>query len=90
VAVPQDHPPAIGSNNIRQYVSYKITRCWVRLPEFSSGNRNSLPLSHRAVLSIFIGVIAALSLIIRELRNAPMGYESEDGFHFGEQFFLFM
>jgi hypothetical protein len=39
------------------------------------------------VLSIFIGIIASLSLIIRELCNAPMGYESEDGFHFGEPIF---
>jgi hypothetical protein len=39
------------------------------------------------VLSIFIGIIAALSLMIEELRNAAMGYEGDDGFHFGEQFF---
>lgn len=62
----------------------------VPIAQFSSGNPNSLPVSIAAVLSIFMGIIAALSLIIRELRNAPMGYESEDGFHFGEQFFLFM
>ncbi len=36
-------------------------------------------------LSIFIGIIGALGLVIRELRNAPMGYEREDGFHIGEQ-----
>ena len=37
------------------------------------------------MLSMFIGVIGALALIISELRSAPIGYESEDGFHFGEQ-----
>ncbi len=41
------------------------------------------------VLSIFIGVICALSLIIRELRSAPIGYESEDGFHFGDEYLLY-
>ena len=35
--------------------------------------------------SIFIGIIGALALIILELHNAPVGYESEDGFHFGAQ-----
>ena len=36
--------------------------------------------------SIFIGITAgALGLVIRELRNAPIGYESEDGFCFGVQ-----
>ncbi|PYI64979.1 MAG: hypothetical protein DMF07_05695 [Verrucomicrobia bacterium] len=39
------------------------------------------------VLSIFIGIIGALGLVIRELRNAPIGYESEDGFRIGEQSF---
>jgi hypothetical protein len=38
------------------------------------------------VLSISIGVIGALALIISELRSAPIGYESEDGFCIGEQF----
>jgi len=33
------------------------------------------------VLSIFVGIISALGLVIWELLNAPMGYESEDGFH---------
>jgi hypothetical protein len=33
------------------------------------------------VLSIFVGIISALALVIWELLNAPMGYESEDGFH---------
>ena len=33
------------------------------------------------MLSIFVGIISALGLVIWELRNAPMGYESEDGFH---------
>jgi hypothetical protein len=37
------------------------------------------------VLSIFIGIIGALGLVIWELRNAPIGYESKDGFHFGVQ-----
>jgi hypothetical protein len=37
------------------------------------------------VLSIFIGIIGALGLVIWELRRAPIGYESEDGFRFGEQ-----
>ena len=27
------------------------------------------------------GIISALGVVIWELRNAPMGYESEDGFH---------
>jgi hypothetical protein len=36
------------------------------------------------MLSIFMGVIGALALVISELRRAPIGYESEDGFHFGE------
>ena len=40
--------------------------------------------------SIFIGIIGALGLVILELPNAPIGYESEDGFHFGEQFFPLM
>jgi len=40
--------------------------------------------------SIFIGIIGALGLVILELRNAPIGYESEDGFHFGEQLFPLM
>ena len=39
------------------------------------------------MLSIFIGIIPSLSLIIRELCNAPMGYESKDGFHFGDPIF---
>jgi len=39
------------------------------------------------VLSIFIGITGALGLVIWELRNAPIGYESEDGFRTGEQFF---
>jgi hypothetical protein len=42
------------------------------------------------VLSIFVGIIGALGLVIWELRNAPIGYESEDGFCFGVQFFLRM
>ena len=42
------------------------------------------------VLSIFIGIIGALGLVIWEPRNAPIGYESEDGFRFGEQFCLRM
>jgi hypothetical protein len=42
------------------------------------------------VLSIVIGITGALGLVIWELRNAPIGYESENGFHFGEQFFLHM
>ncbi len=33
------------------------------------------------VLSIFVGIIGALGLVIGELRSAPIGYESEDGFH---------
>jgi hypothetical protein len=33
------------------------------------------------VLSIFVGIISALGVVICELRNAPMGYRSEDGFH---------
>ena len=33
------------------------------------------------MLSIFVGIISALGVVIWELRNAPMGYESEDGFH---------
>lgn len=33
------------------------------------------------MLSIFVGIISALGLVVWELRNAPMGYESEDGFH---------
>jgi len=37
------------------------------------------------VLSSFIGIIGALGLVLWELRNAPIGYESEDGFHFGER-----
>jgi hypothetical protein len=40
--------------------------------------------------SIFIGIIGAFGLVILDLRNAPIGYESEDGFHFGEQFFPLM
>jgi hypothetical protein len=36
------------------------------------------------MLSIFMGVIGALALVISELRSAPIGYESEDGFHIGE------
>ena len=40
------------------------------------------------VLSIFLGAICALSLIIRELLNAPIGYESEGGFHFGDGYLL--
>ena len=32
------------------------------------------------MLSIFVGIISALALVIWELLNAPMGYESEDGF----------
>jgi len=40
------------------------------------------------VLLIFLGVICALSLIIRELLSAPIGYESEDGFHFGDGYLL--
>jgi hypothetical protein len=28
-----------------------------------------------------MGIIGALGLVILELRNAPIGYESEDGFH---------
>jgi hypothetical protein len=32
-----------------------------------------------------MGIIGALGLVLWELRNAPIGYESEDGFHFGEQ-----
>ena len=36
------------------------------------------------MLSIFMGVIGALALVMSELRRAPIGYESEDGFHFGE------
>ena len=40
------------------------------------------------MLSIFLGVICALSLIIRELISAPIGYESEDGFHFGDGYLL--
>ena len=31
--------------------------------------------------SIFIGIIGAFGLVILELRSAPIGYESEDGFH---------
>lgn len=37
------------------------------------------------MLSIFMGITGALGLVILELRNAPIGYESEDGFHFGVQ-----
>ena len=33
------------------------------------------------MLSTFVGIISALGLVIWELRNAPMGYECEDGFH---------
>ncbi len=33
------------------------------------------------MLSTFVGIISALCLVIWELRNAPIGYESEDGFH---------
>jgi len=33
------------------------------------------------VSSIFMGIIGALGLVILELRSAPIGYESEDGFH---------
>ena len=36
--------------------------------------------SRSLMLSISIGVIGVLGLIIRELRNAPISYESEDGF----------
>jgi len=34
-----------------------------------------------------MGIIGVLGLLSWELSNAPIGYESEDGFHFGEQFF---
>ena len=37
-----------------------------------------------------MGIIGTVALIIMELRNAPIGYESEDGFHFGEEFFPLM
>jgi len=40
------------------------------------------------VSSIFMGIIGVLGLVFWELSNAPIGYESEDGFHFGEQFSL--
>jgi hypothetical protein len=42
------------------------------------------------VLSIFLGIISALGLVIWELLNAPIGYESEDGFRTGEQYFCRM
>jgi hypothetical protein len=42
------------------------------------------------VRSIFIGIIGALGLVIWELRSAPIGYESEDGFRIVEQFFRCM
>jgi hypothetical protein len=32
-----------------------------------------------------MGIIGTLGLVIWELLNAPIGYESEDGFHFGAQ-----
>jgi hypothetical protein len=36
------------------------------------------------VVSICIGIIGALGLVVtQELRSAPIGYESEDGFRFG-------
>jgi hypothetical protein len=50
-----------------------------------SGNRNFPVSGWRFVSSIFMGIIGALGLVLWELRNAPIGYESEDGFHFGEQ-----
>jgi hypothetical protein len=63
-------------------MSYKIARCWCRLPIVLV---ILLPAMRIAlVLSIFIG-IGALALVIRELRSAPLGYESEDGFRFGVQ-----
>ncbi len=31
-----------------------------------------------------MGIIGALGLIVLELRNAPIGYENEDGFHICE------
>ncbi len=33
--------------------------------------------------AIFVGIIGALGLVMWELRNAPIGYESEEGFRFG-------
>jgi hypothetical protein len=36
------------------------------------------------VKSNFMAIIGALGLVLWELSNAPIGYESEDGFHFGE------
>lgn len=33
--------------------------------------------------SMFMGIIASLSLVMWELHNAPIGYESEQGFCFG-------
>ena len=39
--------------------------------------------------SIFMGIIGALGLVLWELRNAPIGYESEDGFHFGDEYLLY-
>ncbi len=41
------------------------------------------------MLWIFIGIIGSLGLVIWELGNAPIGYESEDGFHFGEECLLY-
>jgi len=41
------------------------------------------------VLWIFIGIIGSLGLVIWELGNAPIGYESQDGFHFGEEYLLY-
>ena len=35
----------------------------------------------RFMFSIFIGNVAALGLVILELRRAPIGYEDEDGFY---------
>jgi hypothetical protein len=53
-----------------------------------SGNRNFRASGSRFVSSIFMGIIGALGLVLWELGNAPIGYESEDGFHFGEQISL--
>jgi len=33
--------------------------------------------------SIFMGIIGGLGLVVWELHNAPIGYESERGFCFG-------
>ena len=35
-----------------------------------------------------MGIMGVFSLLIWELHNAPIGYEGEDGFHFGEQTFI--